>query len=91
MKEIRRTSQFKKDFKRDRNNKAKVEALFAVLQLLQQGQPLPEKYKAHILTGNLQGVWECHIESDYLLLWIDETLETVVLMRLGSHSEVLGL
>ena len=56
MKEIRRTSQFKKDFKRYRNNKAKVEALFAVLQLLQQGQPLPEKYKAHILTRNLQGV-----------------------------------
>ena len=91
MKEIRRTSQFKKECKRYRNNKAKVEALFAVLQLLQQGQPLPEKYKEHIITGNLQGVWECHIESDYLLLWIDETLETVVLMRLGSHSEVLGL
>ena len=91
MKQIRKTSQFKKDFKRFRNNTAKIEALLSVVQLLQQEQSLPEKYKAHQLTGNLQGVWECHIESDYLLLWIDEDTDTIVLLRLGSHSEVLGL
>ncbi|MBQ4449146.1 MAG: type II toxin-antitoxin system YafQ family toxin [Prevotella sp.] len=34
---------------------------------------------------------ECHIESNYLLLWIDETTNVVRLLRLGTHSEVLGM
>ena len=31
---------------------------------------------------------ECHIESDFLLIWIDEAARTVSLVRLGSHSEL---
>ena len=31
---------------------------------------------------------ECHIESDFLLIWIDEQNGIVELVRLGSHSEL---
>ncbi len=31
---------------------------------------------------------ECHIESDFLLIWIDEQKGIVELVRLGSHSEL---
>lgn len=31
---------------------------------------------------------ERHIESDFLLIWIDESTNTVWLERLGSHSEL---
>lgn len=31
---------------------------------------------------------ECHIESDTLLIWLDETENVIKLIRLGSHSEL---
>ena len=31
---------------------------------------------------------ECHIENDTLLIWIDEELNIIKLLRLGSHSEL---
>ena len=31
---------------------------------------------------------ECHIESDFLLIWMDEEEGIVELVRLGSHSEL---
>ena len=34
------------------------------------------------------GCMECHIEGDFLLIWIDEETETIELVRLGSHSEL---
>jgi mRNA interferase YafQ len=33
---------------------------------------------------------ECHIESDFLLIWIDETANIIKLIRLGSHSELFS-
>ena len=31
---------------------------------------------------------ECHIQNDFLLIWIDKDARTVKLVRLGSHSEL---
>ena len=31
---------------------------------------------------------ECHIGSDFLLIWIDEKEDVIKLVRLGSHSEL---
>jgi mRNA interferase YafQ len=31
---------------------------------------------------------ECHIEGDFLLIWIDG--EIIDLLRIGSHSELFG-
>ena len=33
---------------------------------------------------------ECHIESDYLLIWFDPATDEIELVRLGSHSELFG-
>jgi len=56
--------------------------------LLMQGTPLPTKYKAHKLVGDYVGCIECHVESDLLLIWIDEEEQIIRLVRLGSHSEL---
>jgi len=85
---LKQTSQFKKDLKRIQNNPLKIQRLEDVLMLLVQGIPLPAKYKAHHLTGNYKGCLECHVESDLLLIWIDEEEQIVRLVRLGSHSEL---
>jgi len=91
MKEIRKSTQFKRDFKRIKNDLSKVEALMRIVGYLERGETIPAEHNPHMLKGKLKGVMECHIESDYLLLWIDEATNIVRLLRLGSHSEVLGL
>ena len=88
MKTIKYSSQFKKDFKKYRNDKAKVEKLLDVFRMLENEIELPEKYKLHKLIGNYKGCWECHIDGDFLLIWIDETSQTIKVVRLGSHSEL---
>ena len=60
-------------------------------EIRKRGEAIPIEYNSHMLKGQLRGVMECHIGSDYLLLWIDEDTNIVRLLRLGSHSEVLGM
>ena len=91
MKEIRMSSQFKKDFKRYRNDIEKVKALYRIVGYLERGEQIPSQFKPHMLKGELKGVMECHVESNYLLMWIDETTNIVRLLRLGTHAELLGM
>jgi len=59
MKQVRFSSQYKRDFKKYRNDRAKVaKVLEDVLMLLMQGTPLPAKYKAHKLVGDYAGCIE---------------------------------
>ena len=44
-----------------------------------------------MLKGELKGIMECHIESNYLLMWFDETTNIVRLLRLGTNAEILGM
>ncbi len=43
-----------------------------------------------MLQGDYAGHMECHIEGDFLLIWIDEITNVVKLIRVGSHSELFG-
>jgi len=88
MKELIPTTRYKKDFKRFKNNTKKLEKLFEIYDLLQQGKPIPSENNPHPLKGKYQGCMECHIEDDFLLIWIDEETNIIKLVRLGSHSEL---
>ena len=44
--------------------------------------------KKNMLKGEYKGCMECHIEGDFLLIWIDG--EIIDLLRIGSHSELFG-
>ncbi len=90
MKNLKPTSQYKKDYKRYRNNPAKLEKLFDILELLRQEKPIPAENRPHPLTGNYAGHMECHIEGDFLLIWLDPHSDTISLVRLGSHSELFS-
>lgn len=90
MKKLKASSQYKKDYKRFRNNLKKVEKLFNILELLRNEQPIPEGNRPHLLTGNYAGHMECHIEGDFLLIWFDPESDEIDLVRLGSHSELFG-
>ena len=88
MKKLSPTTQYKKDYKRFRNNPKKVEALKEVLLMLKNEQPIPARYQPHILYGEYRGCMECHIQGDSLLIWFDEENDIIELVRLGSYSEL---
>jgi len=88
MKTIRKTTQYKKDFKRYKHQPDKLESLLEVIRMLENNIELPEEYLTHPLKGKYKGCWECHIEGDFLLIWIDEENNIIELVRLGSHSEL---
>ena len=90
MKELKPTSQYKKDYKRFRNNPKKLKKLFDILELLRQEKPIPAENRPHSLTGDYAGHMECHIEGDFLLIWFDPHSDIISLVRLGSHSELFG-
>ncbi|MDE6836530.1 MAG: type II toxin-antitoxin system YafQ family toxin [Muribaculaceae bacterium] len=90
MKKLKPTSQYKKDYKRFRNNPKKLEKLFDILELLRQEKAIPEENRPHPLTGDYAGHMECHIEGDFLLIWFDPHSDVISLVRLGSHSELFG-
>lgn len=90
MKTLRFTGQFKKDAKRYRNLPDKMRQVLAFLQILANELSIPEKYKAHPLTGDYAGTLECHIAGDLLLIWMDELNDVIGIMRLGTHAELFG-
>jgi mRNA interferase YafQ len=61
--------------------------LIAAVELLAETGTLPEGYRPHKLTGEWKGVWECHIEPDWLLIY-DVTPTEVLLIRTGTHSDL---
>lgn len=80
------TTKYKKDLKKYSHQPSKMKALLEILKLLAENVPIPSQYKHHFLKGGYKGCMECHIEDDFLLIWIDD--EIVELVRLGSHSEL---
>lgn len=58
-----------------------------VLQLLAEEKTLPSRYKTHKLVGNFNDRWECHIEPDWLLIYVLNNDELVI-ERTGSHADL---
>lgn len=86
MKSLRPSTQYKKDLKRYRNDPKKLSALKIILEMLINEIPIPPNYYPHPLSGKYRGCLECHIQGDFLLIWIEN--EVIDLVRLGSHSEL---
>lgn len=93
MREIERTSRFKRDYKREAKGRHRAildESLIAVLRALVADVPLPERYRDHALSGDWSGYRDCHIKPDLVLIYEKPDDDTLRLIRIGSHSE-LGL
>lgn len=87
MKSISVTNAFKKDaaaLSRRGHDRAKLDA---IVRLLVAGEPLPPRCRPHKLQGDWQGVWECHIGPDWLLIY-EFTDTTVTLHRTGTHADL---
>jgi len=78
---------FKRDFKRLEKRGWKVEKLQQTIFLLQSGELLPHIARPHKLSGKYDGLWECHIENDWLLIY-SVTEKEVLLARTGTHADL---
>lgn len=41
-----------------------------------------------MLLGQYKGCMECHVQGNFLLIWLDEERDIIELVRLGTHSEL---
>jgi mRNA interferase YafQ len=87
MKAIRRSTQFKKDYKRLKKSGNNLAELQRVINQLATDESLEPKYCDHALFGKYSGCRECHIEPDWLLIYKNSVTE-FSLVRTGSHSEL---
>ena len=88
---IVQTSQFKRDYKRLIRQGRNMSLMKPVIEALQKQAPLDAKYLDHPLVSNWKGFRECHIASDWILVYRANDRElTLTLSRTGSHSEIFG-
>lgn len=80
-------TRFEKDLKKYKKRGKDIGKLKAVIDMLQDEELLPPKYRNHKLKGNWVDCWECHIEPDWLLVYKKTTTE-LVLVAMGSHSDL---
>lgn len=85
------SSRFKKNFKRFAFDEAFCAEFDAVVELLAADAPLPPKYRDHALHNDWEGCRDCHVRPDVVLVYrkTADGLE-LLLLRVGSHSEVFG-
>jgi mRNA interferase YafQ len=87
MYKIRATKQFDKDLKKVQKRNKNLDKLWRVVELLSKNKPLQDKYRKHKLVGFKVDTFECHIEPDWLLIWLIEGND-LVLVRTGTHADL---
>jgi len=81
-------NKFKKDFQLCKKRNFEVEKMEEIFIYLAQTGNVPEKFKPHKLSGKYSNCWECHIESDWLLIWHIHSENEIYLIRTGTHSDL---
>ena len=79
------TNQFDRDLKLSEKQGKDLTKIKAVMFDIICGNPLPPKNNDHPLRGNYKGHRECHIEPDWLLIYMFKD-EEVCFVRTGTHS-----
>lgn len=89
--EVSLTARFKRDYKLAKKQNRDMNLLNKAIEILASGEPLPESYKDHPLSGNWKGHRECHILPDWLLIYrIEHQILVLTLTRTGTHSDLFN-
>jgi mRNA interferase YafQ len=87
MKPVKVTNKFSKDFKLMIKMGKDPSKLFSIVDDLVADKNLPDRCRPYKLVGNYSDKWECHIETDWQLIY-ENTDEFVTLYRTGTHSDL---
>lgn len=89
MYKVKYSGQFKKSLKLCKRRGLNMDLIHEAITLLVNNGWLPTRYRPHVLSGIYKGIWECHIEPDWLLLWKqDNDTLTLMLVDTGTHSDL---
>ncbi len=89
MYEISYSNQFGKDLKLAAKRGFDIDQLRDVIKNLQESGKLHSRYRTHKLHGQFNNYLECHIKSDWLLIWKQEdTSKKIILTRTGTHTDL---
>ena len=86
------TGKFKKGLKLAKKRGLNIKLLEEVVDKLQNGIPLEAKHHDHELQGKFKGFRECHIQPDWLLMYlIEDDVLTLTLVDTGTHSDMFKM
>lgn len=86
---LKYTGRFKKAYKRCIKRGCNPELFQKVVEILSETGALPAEYRPHLLHGNYEGFWECHITPDWLLIWHQDNQKLILaLTDTGTHSDL---
>ncbi len=89
---VKRAGKFKKSYKLAQKRGLNILALKDVVTKLGNGVPLDAKYKDHALKGNMDGFRECHIQPDWLLIYlVEDDILTLTLIDTGTHADLFRM
>ena len=85
------TNRFKKDYKLCKKRGFDITLLKNVISILEKTGTLPPQYKPHPLKGKFQGLMECRIQPNWLLVWQQNDIELILLFtNTGTHSDLFN-
>lgn len=87
--EVITSKRFEKALKRCAKRGLDMLKLSEAIGILARDGSLPAFYRPHKLTGIYKGLWECHIQPDWLLIWEQNDTELRLLfIDTGTHSDL---
>ncbi len=81
------TTRFQKDVRRAGKRGKNLDKLKLIMETLVAGDQLDPIHRDHRLLGKFQERRECHIESDWLLIYKLEE-NRIIFERSGTHSDL---
>ena len=93
MRQINRTSEFKRCFKLLERRHWDLTPLADVIQKLANDVPVGQLFKDHQLSGNFVGKRECHVTSitdNWVLVYHKTDDNRLYLHGTGTHADVFG-
>ncbi len=81
------TRQFEKDLRRAERRGKNIDKFKIIAKALLAGERLDAIHRDHRLVGNFVGRRDCHIESDWVLIYKTEE-QRIIFERMGTHSDL---
>ena len=89
---IEMSSRYRKELRKMLRRGKNEDDILEVIGMLASDTPLPKHNKDHPLFGKWEGMRECHIDPDWLLIY-KKYKDTLILLlsRTGTHSDLLDM
>ena len=84
------TKQFERDTKRMKKRGKNLDKVTIIIHSVVEEEALDAIHRDPMLIGNWKGRRECHIESDWLQIYLVES-DRVIFERTGAHSDLFQI